>query len=389
MISILTSALVLLSLNKPDGVYSAGDTVKIYATKGDEVTLVHEEVCKPGAQNIRFDYEDTCIGWVVDPEEYVQALPCPKDFNRYWNEQKRIMRKLPINPELKEINVPGYDNEKYVCYEVTLDCINHPVRGYLAMPRNAARKSLPIVIFAHAAGVAGNWCRAHAEEAMIRAAWGNGTICIDINAFGMLNDAPQAYFDIMEQTEFKNYSVKGSETREGYFFRTMYLRMVRALDYVCSLPEWDGKRVMAYGQSQGGNQAFAVAGLDKRVTAVVGIVPGGCNNYGKLVYGGADSWPVTYKAFMTSDLAKSILPYYDCCNFIAQSKAELFVEIGLMDTTCRPASIYSALNANRKSVKTVITSPWRYHNEPDARYWDEWKNSIYKQRMEFVQDYLK
>ena len=40
-LSTLLSALVLLSLNKADGVYQSGDTVRVFATENDVTTLVH------------------------------------------------------------------------------------------------------------------------------------------------------------------------------------------------------------------------------------------------------------------------------------------------------------------------------------------------------------
>ena len=78
------------------------------------------------------------------------------------------MRAIPMNPTLKEIHVEGKDNEKFVCYEMTVDCVdNTPVRGYIAMPRGAKKKSLPIVVYMHAAGVSGAWCRSVPSQTMI------------------------------------------------------------------------------------------------------------------------------------------------------------------------------------------------------------------------------
>lgn len=389
ILSTILSALVLLSLNSADGVYHSGDTVRVYATENNVRTLVHEQVYQ-GPQNVIFNYADTKIGWVVDPEDFRQTVPCPKDFNKFWNKQKRAMRRIPMNPELREITVEGRDNENYVCYEVTLQCIDDtPVRGYLAMPRGADRKSLPIVMFMHAAGVSGHWCRSKPAEAMDMAHWGNGAIAMDFNAFGMLNDQPEQYYKDLEQGELKDYSRRPADTPEEFFFRDMYLRAVRALDFACSLKEWDGKRVLAYGQSQGGAQAFALAGLDKRVTAVVGIVPAWCNSAGSISPAGEDSWPFVFKQFATSELGISVMKYFDGCNFLAQSHAKFWVEIGLMDRTCLPSGIYSALNACPSTDKSIHPSPWRYHDEPDKRYWDQWKQTICTQRYEWINEYLK
>lgn len=388
-LSTLLSALVLLSLNKADGVYQSGDTVRVFATENDVTTLVHEKVYE-GPQTVKFEYADTEIGWVVEPQAFKQAIPCPKDFDKFWNKQKKQMRAIPMNPTLKEIHVEGKDNEKFVCYEMTIDCVdNTPVRGYLAMPRDAKKKSLPIVVYMHAAGVSGAWCRSVPSQTMDMAAWGNGAICVDFNAFGMFNDREQQYYIDLENGELKDYSRRPSDSPETFFFKNMYLRAVRALDFACTLKEWDGKKVLAYGQSQGGAQAFALAGLDKRVSAVVGIVPAWCNSAGSITPAGEDSWPFVFKQFATSEQGISVMKYFDGCNFLARSKAKFWVEIGLMDRTCLPSAIYAGLNVCPSKDITVKTSPYRYHDEPKPRYWKEWSQTIGKGRYDWINEYLK
>ena len=126
---------------------------------------------------------------------------------------------------------------------------------------------------------------------------------------------------------------------------------------------------------------------------MVGIVPGGCNSAGSARKAGFDSWPYTYKSFVNSQQGQKILSYFDGCNFLANTRAKLFVEIGLMDQTCRPSAIFSALNAHHaacgKGDVTLWTSPWRYHDEPKPRYWDHWRDTIYTARMEWIGEYLR
>ena len=69
LLKTILSALVLLSLNHPDGVYQSGDTVRVFATENAISTLVHEQVYE-GPQNVIFKYADTEIGWVVAPQDF-------------------------------------------------------------------------------------------------------------------------------------------------------------------------------------------------------------------------------------------------------------------------------------------------------------------------------
>lgn len=60
----------------------------------------------------------------------------------------------------------------------------------------------------------------------------------------------------------------------------MYLRELRALEYVKSLPAWNGTDLGATGGSQGGMQSLAV-GLDPDVTYCYAWSPWCCNFGGR------------------------------------------------------------------------------------------------------------
>ena len=108
------AATILLSLSHPDGIYQVGDTVKVYASLGDKTELVHREVACEGPENRIFDYEDTQIGWVVAPQDYVQGVPCPKDFKRWWGKQLKAMRREKMEPVLMEMS--GVSDPDVICY---------------------------------------------------------------------------------------------------------------------------------------------------------------------------------------------------------------------------------------------------------------------------------
>ena len=70
----------------------------------------------------------------------------------------------------------------------------------------------------------------------------------------------------------------------------MFQRACRALEYLKSRPEWDGRILIVSGGSQGGAQALAAAGLDPQVTCCVALVPALCDHHG-LLAGRQPSWP--------------------------------------------------------------------------------------------------
>ena len=58
----------------------------------------------------------------------------------------------------------------------------------------------------------------------------------------------------------------------------MYLRDSRALDYLLTRPDWDGKTIVLMGGSMGGQQSLALAGLrPDPISAVLVCVPAGAD----------------------------------------------------------------------------------------------------------------
>jgi len=94
----------------------------------------------------------------------------------------------------------------------------------------------------------------------------------------------------IQATALKDFEHAGSESRERYYLAGMYLRVLRAIDFLTSQPEWDGRTLVLYGADLGGAQAIAGAGLDSRVTLLVAAVPAMCDHAGSLA-GRVNGWP--------------------------------------------------------------------------------------------------
>ena len=102
-----------------------------------------------------------------------------------------------------------------------------PVSGYLCMPKNAKKGSLPAVGSYHGAGVRS----AHKQH-------GAGTryIHFDVNAHGIENGKPAQFYADLAKGELKDYRHRNKTDRNRFYFKEMYLRVMRALDYVKTLP---------------------------------------------------------------------------------------------------------------------------------------------------------
>jgi cephalosporin-C deacetylase len=354
-----------------------GDTMVIYQTILDgPASLIFEAKTKT---------EFASIGAIAEPAKYSPGIRPPDDFDRFWKEEKKALRALPVKVKMVPVKVtePGYS-----CSDMEINCTGpKPARGYFAKPVSAKPKSLPIVLYVHAAGVKGAWCRSEPENALRYAKMGKGALCFDLNAHGMLNGQPDEYYSNLEIGELKNYFQQGLESRSDCYFRGMYLRLIRTLDFLESQPEWDGKRILVLGESQGGGQALAAAGLDHRVSAVVATVPAMCDLGGKMA-GRKETFPYPFSTKNNKEKMLATVPYFDVAHLLRRSKATLVVEIGLIDETCPATSIYAAIN-QAKGKEIVYAVPYRGHHVEQPAYQKIWESTVYKPKEDFIRDYLK
>jgi cephalosporin-C deacetylase-like acetyl esterase len=203
----------------------------------------------------------------------------------------------------------------------------------------------------------------------------------------MLNDQPEDYYVDLENNELKTYWLQGLTNRDDVYFKGMYLRLLRTIDFLTRQPEWDGKRFLVIGESQGGGQALVAAGLDQRVSAVVAIVPAMCDWFGSLE-GRMGGWPQPYESNDSKKEMQKALPYFDATNILKDSKAIIYTEIGLIDMTCPSTSVYSAIN-QAKGQKIIYTVSYRPHHQPEGVLAKTWEETVYKPRDLFIRNYLK
>jgi cephalosporin-C deacetylase-like acetyl esterase len=405
---------IILFQNHENGIYKSGDKVRIVAflqdkstdsltvkiqtdfTKwttekhtytGDSMVIFEKTLDKTGTLvfEVASKNESGSIGLICNPDKFIPGTQRPKDFDRFWKNQIKSQRALPMQVVSKSVaGTPA----GYSCYDMELNSTaSKPARGYFAKPQNAKPRSLPIVIYFHAAGVNGNWCRSEPGNALRYAKMGKGALCFDLNAHGMLNGQPNDYYNNLDSTILKNYAQTGLENKETVCFLGMYLRLLRTIDYLTKQPEWDGKRILVLGESQGGGQALAAAGLDKRITAVVATVPAMCDWGGTLV-GRKGSWPYPFLTKNNREKMLESLPYYDVAHILKGSKATLVVEIGLIDQTCPSSAIFAALNQS-KGKKQIITVPYRGHHMTQPAYKELFDKTVAKPKDDFITQYLK
>lgn len=290
------------------------------------------------------------------PEKLRPYTQQPKDFVEFWNKAKSEAEQCPMAFTTKY--VPEYSNEKVDCYLIKLQCYKkgQHVYGYLTRPK--AKGKYPVVLCPPGAGV-----KTLKEPMRHRFYAEQGFIRLEMEIHGLNPElSPETFKDL--SASFGDYLLKGLDDRDNYYMKKVYLACVRAIDYLTSLDEWDGKNVIVQGGSQGGALALITAGLDSRVTLCVANHPALSDMAGYKA-GRADGYPHFFtklNGYRTDTPEKlQTMAYYDVVNFARQINIPVYLTWGYNDDTCPPTTsyiVYNTLTCPKKALITPINEHW-------------------------------
>ncbi|WP_372718968.1 acetylxylan esterase [Novipirellula sp.] len=338
----------------PEGELSLGDSPARVVVKG----------AKPGFLRCTVTYKPNegksitaAVGAGFSVLQIEPSMPVPDDFDAYWDEQKRLLAEIPADATLTAVE---HNDESIECFDVQVPCLGGaPVSGYFAKPKQSKSKSLPAILWVHGAGV-----RSSSLGNAVKGAKAN-MLSMDINAHGIPNGKPDAFYAEMSGGPLKSYRYDGREDRDTSYFRGMYLRLVRAIDFLTSQPQWNGRDVVVIGHSQGGGQSLVAGGLDSRVTMIAPGVPAICDHTG-VVVGRVNGWPKLVPNTEDGKPDAKVLEasrYVDAVNFASRCRAAAIMSVGFIDGVCPPSSCYAAYNA-LQGEKQMINQPDMGHAAP-------------------------
>ncbi len=332
------------------GTLHPGRPAKIEA-KLDEPGMVYVEITEPlpGAK-------PRALGAAVAPEKIAPAIPAPRDFDAFWAGKIKQLRKVPANPVLtaKPSEKDGVD--------FAILKMNHVegknVWGQVAKPTDPTNKKkypgLLILQWASAPyPLQKSWVTDRAAE---------GWLAVNIEPHDVMPDQPKAYYDALPEA-LKKYNTIETRNRDKNYFLYMYLADIRAVDYLASRPDWDGKTLVVMGTSMGGQQSLCAAGLNPKVTAMLINVPAGADVNGT-AHGRKTGYPFwDHKDPQVLETAQ----YFDSANCASRIKVPSLVSMGFLDTLTPPVSIWAAFNEIKgpKEAAPMIDSPHNHLATPE------------------------
>jgi len=304
-------------------------------------------------------------GAAFDPYRIEATAKLPADFMEFWTAQKAELALVPIDAK---INPVAQENLNVELFEVSFANIGgRRSRGYLAKPKGAS--SLPIMISQPGMGVHPNGLK---ESRWVIGNAAMGFLALDMSAHDMpMERTPE---DEARWKKYMGYPYIGSDDRMTYYYRQVFLGMIRGIDYMTSRSDWNGKAIISSGASQGGGLALIAAALDSRITAVVSVAPALGEHTGPL-YGRPDAAPsnlIMGRDKKTPDpRVIAATAYYDTCNFARFVKVPVLISSGLIDTACPPMTVLSIYNT-LSCPKQIDLVPLLGHNR--SRWFDTLRN---------------
>ena len=294
------------------------------------------------------------------PEKIQPFTQEPKDFNTFWQGNLDELAKIPLS-YTKEI-AKEYCTDKVDCYLVKIPVSRRKqcVYGYLFYPKNAQPGKHPVVLCPPGAGI-----KTIKEPLRHKYYAENGFIRLEIEIHGLDPRLPKETFDDISRafnSDPTGYLENGIDNRDRYYMKHVYLALVRCIDLLTSLPEWDGRNVAVQGGSQGGALALVAAGLDKRVNLCVVNHPALSDMAGYTEKGRTGGYPHFNRMtglYTPSNI--STMAYYDVVNFARKMKATTYMTWGYNDNTCPPTTSYAVwntLNCEKESLITPINEHW-------------------------------
>jgi cephalosporin-C deacetylase len=303
---------------------------------------------------------------------YKPDLTMEADFEVFW--EKAIKQSAQVPLQATAALVEDHPLQSIRIYDVVYDGADGtPIHGWYIVPGgNHQPGSLPVVVRYH--GYNGNRSKPH--ELLHWAAMGYAAFAIDTRGQGGSTPDLATY----SQGGISGWMTLGILDPDTYYYKHVYLDCLRALDFVCSLPEVDATRIAVYGGSQGGGLALAVAGLDTRPKVAMPFYPYLCHfprgveqhNGGPYVE--IKNW---FRRFDPEHLQEQrvyrTLSYFDGMNMASRVKARTLMAITLQDVICPPSTCFAAYNhlTGEKELKLYHDyghEPLLFHEEAMMRF---------------------
>jgi len=376
---------------KDDG----GQTASGTATSDQPLVVTHT-MTNAGCTRLTVEVQTNGV-WLTGGTEFfdggavagfanVREWPRPADFDAVWAAATNTLLSTPYTPVLTPYQPADGSNTDidYFVYSIPVPSSpDWPATGVIALPKDRAAGELGIISHTFGYGYYGRIETPSAKE--VFSSDGDNMV-IHMTRYGEDPVGTDAYYADLAANAMKNYGFRNFTSLETCDQYMTHLRNLRALQYLKSRPEWNGRDLKVIGGSLGGYQALALAGLDPDVSACQASVPWSVD-LGGINLGYMRGWRPDWVAGVTD--------YIDAKNFAYNITCPITVTAGLGDYTCPPSGqvqLYNILpSAKKKMTFTQNMGHGSLHgpsatcaNYVRSQGWEEPEPEVTRRELKFV-----
>lgn len=284
----------------------------------------------------------------IDPEDLRPPMNAPDNLFTFW--QESIEKLKLIEPEYKVTPIRRQSKNKTDLYRVEMKSFGGlTVRGWLEIPKKKGK--YPTLL--RVPGYTENLQPLDQYDDMI-------IFSFNTRDHGESDNTGERSYDMW---------VRGMESKEGYYYRGIFLDCIRALDYLESRDDVIMDKLAIWGGSQGGGLSFAIAALDQRIKLCIVDIPYMCDypRYFAITHWDEiDNW-FAESPEHTWQLMYKTLSYFDTKYLAHKINCPVLMGIGLQDDTCPPSTSFMTYNLI-ESEKTFDIYKTEKHSQPDIHY---------------------
>lgn len=301
------------------------------------------------------------------PDKLSPIAECPADFRDFWANELALARTMPLNPQMTLLPelCTATDNVYHVNFRINQG--ESRFYGILSVPKKEGR--YPALLRVPGAGIRPYTGDTYTAPGKV--------ITLEVGVHGIPVTMERSFYNNLMDGALKEYWTFCSEDTRRFYYHRVILGSLRAVDFICQLPQFDGTTLGVTGSSQGGALSMIAASLDSRVTFFAALHPALCDHEAFLQKR-AGGWPHYLYNKNTGDKPDvGTLRYYDVANFARYISVPGWFSWGYNDEVCPPTSLYSAYNQVEapKELRLYLESGHYWYQEQ----WEEWQGWLKKQ----------
>ena len=202
------------------------------------------------------------------PEQLQPVTEFPADFRDFWAKELEEARHTSLQPLMTLL--PERCTSTVNVYHVSFQTDRWGSRfyGILCMPKKEGR--YPALLRVPGAGI-----RPYAGDVYTAE---QGAITLEVGIHGIPVTMEQSFYDNLMNGALNCYWTFCRNDLKNFYYHRVIIGALRAVDFICELPQYNGQALGVTGSSQGGALSVMTAALDSRVTFYAAVHPALCDH---------------------------------------------------------------------------------------------------------------